>query len=101
MPSMRRVATAVLPRNALNAVRRFVGHSDEQWLRVVMNREIRQRPARLRVQELSVAEISGRNYAERRWRDYVSLSYPDFDLMADVPLPGPFDLVICEQVRTR
>jgi SAM-dependent methyltransferase len=48
---------------------------------------------------LSVAEISGANWEHLPWASRTQLDFPDFDLCAPPSdMPGPFDLVICEQV---
>src|SRR5918994_4538605 len=46
----------------------------------------------------SAAEISGESHADKPWREYTSLMYPDFDLCAPIEDRGRFDVVICEQV---
>jgi SAM-dependent methyltransferase len=46
----------------------------------------------------SAAEISGESHADKSWREYTSLMYPDFDLCAPIEDRGRFDVVICEQV---
>jgi len=44
-------------------------------------------------------EVSGGTWPELPWRSYRQLGFPEFDLCAPPdPLPGTFDLVICEQV---
>jgi hypothetical protein len=53
----------------------------------------------LKVNDLSAVEISGNRLQDLRWASYEALAYPDFDLTEPpVDLPGPFDVVICEQV---
>ena len=51
---------------------------------------------------VNVAEISPAPEAEWRaleWATYTTLEFPEFDLcQPPESLPGPFDLVICEQV---
>jgi SAM-dependent methyltransferase len=48
---------------------------------------------------LEVVEISGRNWSEMPWAGWTGLDFPGFDLCRPpARLPGPFDLVICEQV---
>lgn len=70
----------------------------EQWLRVVMNREVEALVRGLGPARLSVLEISG-NAWERPgfFRSYESAEYPEFDVCA-APLARQFDLVIAEQV---
>lgn len=47
---------------------------------------------------LSAAEISGDFHAQRGWKQFASLNYPDFDLIAPLTEERRFDIVICEQV---
>ena len=47
--------------------------------------------------DCSVLEVSGTAHADRGWKHYRSVQYPDFDLLAPEPI-GEFDVVICEQV---
>ncbi len=48
---------------------------------------------------LDVAEISGDLWTEMPWASRAQLDFPEFDLCSPPgQLPGPFDLVICEQV---
>jgi SAM-dependent methyltransferase len=70
----------------------------DQWQRVVMNRAIAEHLASLGPGDLSAAEISGDSHADRPWKQYTSLNYPEFDICAPVSDPGRFDVVICEQV---
>jgi len=71
----------------------------EGSLRVVMNADSRRVFEELKPPTLHVAEISGAFWKDLPWASRTQLSFPDFDL-CDPPaeLPGPFDLVICEQV---
>jgi hypothetical protein len=46
----------------------------------------------------SAVEISGSQHADRRWRSYMSLNYPEFDLCAPPRATQTFEVVICEQV---
>lgn len=49
--------------------------------------------------DLDVVEISGEFWGDEPWRSHTNLDFPEFDLCAPPEeLPGPFDLVICEQV---
>jgi SAM-dependent methyltransferase len=52
----------------------------------------------LDVAKMRAAEISGDSHANRGWKEYASLMYPDFDIGAPVEERGRFDVVICEQV---
>ena len=74
------------------------GSGADQWQRVVLNRAVEAHISSLGPERLSAAEISGNARAGAGWRDYVSLNYPEFDLVAPLTGQGPFDVVICEQV---
>jgi SAM-dependent methyltransferase len=55
--------------------------------------------AQLGPSNLDVAEVSGDLWASYPWRSRFQLNFPAFDLCDPPPeVPGPFDLVICEQV---
>jgi SAM-dependent methyltransferase len=71
---------------------------DEHWQRVVMNESIDDYIASLDPATRSAVEISGDSHAEKPWREYTSLNYPDFDLCEPLADQGEFDVVICEQV---
>jgi SAM-dependent methyltransferase len=70
----------------------------DQWQRTVLNRSVDQYLCALQPPTLTAAEISGNAHAGKRWRSYVSLNYPQFDLCAPLGDQGSFDVVICEQV---
>jgi SAM-dependent methyltransferase len=74
------------------------GSAAEQWQRVILNRAVEAHLASLRPERLSAVEISGDARGGAGWREYVSLNYPEFDLVAPLTGQGPFDVVICEQV---
>jgi SAM-dependent methyltransferase len=80
----------------------FKGEPDTaegQWLRAVMLPDTRAAFERLDPPSLSVVEVTGELWSEMPWGSYSRLDFPAFDLCAPPdPLPGPFDLVICEQV---
>jgi SAM-dependent methyltransferase len=84
-----RINRAVFPESA--------GASD-QWQRAVMNEEIAAHLARLGPSRLSAAEISGDSHANRGWKEFCSLNYPDFDLCAPITTSERYDVIICEQV---
>jgi SAM-dependent methyltransferase len=69
-----------------------------QWQRIVLNDSINAHLDSLGTEGLRAAEISGEAHAGRRWREYTTLPYPDFDLLDPIEQPGRFDVVICEQV---
>jgi SAM-dependent methyltransferase len=69
------------------------------WLRMAMLRDTQAMFEALDPPSLHVAEISGSNWTALPWGSRTQLDFPSFDLCRPPPeLPGPFDLVICEQV---
>jgi SAM-dependent methyltransferase len=70
------------------------------WSRIVMDREVDAFLGSLGPTSLTAVEISGEAHRDRQpWRSYLTLDYPAFDLCAPPePLPGRFDVVVCEQV---
>jgi SAM-dependent methyltransferase len=73
--------------------------AEGQWLRAVMLPDTRAAFEQLDPPSLRVVEVTGELWSEMPWREYNQLDFPAFDLCAPPdPLPGPFDLVICEQV---
>jgi SAM-dependent methyltransferase len=72
--------------------------ASEHWQRVVLNAAVDRHLASLDPSRCSAAEISGANHADKPWREYTSLDYPEFDLCAPLEQPARFDVVICEQV---
>ena len=70
----------------------------DQWQRVTMNEAIDAHITSLDPPTRSAAEISGDSHADKPWREYTSLMYPDFDLCAPITGQRRFDVVICEQV---
>ena len=70
----------------------------DQWQRVALNEAVDEHIASLDPSSRSAAEISGDSHADRPWREYTSLMYPDFDLCAPIADEHRFDVVICEQV---
>jgi SAM-dependent methyltransferase len=91
-----------LARNALDRVDGVLFPEAEgagdQWQRVVMNDAIAAHIAALDPPSLTAAEVSGDTHANRGWREFTSLNYPDFDVCAPVTIEDRFDVVICEQV---
>jgi SAM-dependent methyltransferase len=70
----------------------------KQWQRIVLNDSIDAYLESLGTEGLRAAEISGDAHAGRRWREYTTLPYPDFDLLEPIEEPGRYEVVICEQV---
>src|SRR4051794_1759352 len=70
----------------------------DQWQRVPLNAAVARYLDALGPSRLSAAEISGDAQAQRGWRRFVSLDYPEFDVCAPITVTERFDVVICEQV---
>jgi SAM-dependent methyltransferase len=70
----------------------------EHWQRIVLNDDVTAHLTAMGPEHLRAAEISGDTHAERGWKEYSSLMYPEFDLCEPIAEPGRFDVVICEQV---
>jgi SAM-dependent methyltransferase len=70
----------------------------DHWLRVIRNRAVDERIASLDPPARTAVEISGEIHATKPWKEYTSLSYPDFDLCAPLTEERRFDVVICEEV---
>jgi SAM-dependent methyltransferase len=70
----------------------------DQWQRVVLNAAIARRLDGLGPAALTAYEISGAAHANRGWRRFESLDFPEFDLCAPLAPREPADVVLCEQV---
>jgi SAM-dependent methyltransferase len=71
---------------------------NQQWARVVMNRECRAWVESLNPERLRVLEISGDEWKTLYpFREYKTTDYPAYDV-CEKPLPETFDLIIAEQV---
>jgi SAM-dependent methyltransferase len=70
----------------------------DQWQRVTLNRSVSEYLMSLDPRELRAAEISGNAQADKPWKEFVSLDYPEFDICAPLTERGRFDVVVCEQV---
>jgi SAM-dependent methyltransferase len=80
--------------------RRFYGNGtiEEQWQRIVLNRETLSIVESLKPGDLDVLEVSGDTWHDRvQFGSYRSVQYPDFDICGDT-LSDRFDLIIAEQV---
>src|SRR5436190_12858774 len=95
-----------LPRKAKDFIKSlpFIGiflqnaDSDDQWARIVMNRETRSLVRGLKPEKLDVLEISGTTWEENfPFNSYTVAEYPEFDVCQNV-LDRKFDLIIAEQV---
>jgi len=72
--------------------------SDQQWCRVVMDRETSRLVSLLDPTRLSVLEISGAAWRDKfPFKRYRSVGYPEYDVCSS-RLDESFDLVIAEQV---
>jgi SAM-dependent methyltransferase len=79
--------------------KRFQATPARGSLRKVMNADSHRVFEALNPSSLHVAEISGAYWTGLPWASREQLNFPEFDLCNPPPqLPGPFDLVICEQV---
>jgi SAM-dependent methyltransferase len=75
-----------------------LGANEEQWSRIVMNRETREMINSLQPSTLEVLEISGKRWGEwATFKDHKSVYYPEFDI-SETTLEETFDLIIAEQV---
>ncbi len=100
-----------LPTRILRRLRRYAceypltrpfiagGGPDDQWARIVQNERTLEMIRALAPERLSVLEISGDDWKRRFvFKEFLSLSYPDYDICSG-PVPGKtFDLVIAEHV---
>lgn len=86
-----------LARRAYDGLFRPHGTVDRQWCRLVMNEEISKTITALSPPDSAAVEISGSLHANRAWRSYERLSYPEFDLCSSKP-ERTYDIVLCEQV---
>jgi hypothetical protein len=73
--------------------------SRAQWLRAVMWADSRRTFEQLDPESLKAVEVSGKEWCFLPSGSSSTLDFPDFDLCSPPdPLPGPFDIVICEQI---
>jgi SAM-dependent methyltransferase len=68
------------------------------WQRAALNQAVDAHIASLDPTCAVAAEISGDTHADKPWKEYASLMYPQFDLCAPLEDSGRYDVVICEQV---
>jgi SAM-dependent methyltransferase len=93
-----RALPPVLRPTARFVLYRVLGHRDEQWCRVVMNRQTLELIERLGPRALDVLEIAGLRWQSLLpFHSYRSVGLPDYDV-CDTPLAGDFDLIVAEQV---
>jgi SAM-dependent methyltransferase len=79
-------------------VRPCLGIADQQWARVVMDRETDHLMRELDRSVLDAVEISGTKWRDFGFASYRSLDYAEYDLCARPFAPEAFDVVIAEQV---
>lgn len=71
---------------------------NEQWTRVVMDRETLKLIEAINPEKLDVLEISGDDWGRKLpFKSYESLHYPAFDICCSI-VPKKYDLIIAEQV---
>jgi hypothetical protein len=88
-----------LKRHLPSAVCRYIAQTYPRWNRAVLVPDARRTFEELGPESLSAAEVSGRAWHTLPWRLHTNLDFPEFDLCTpSESLPGPFDVVICEQV---
>lgn len=63
-----------------------------------MNREIDEFIHTLPISQMDALEISGWAHAQRGFRTYRAVQYPEFDVCTPAPLAPQVDVVFCEQV---
>jgi SAM-dependent methyltransferase len=74
-----------------------VGAREEEWARVVMNRETHALIGGLSPGHRRALEISGTNWQRLPFKSYRSVQYPECDICAS-PLDDTFDLILADQV---
>ncbi len=77
---------------------RHLGISNTQWARVEMDRRLEAFFDALDCASLSALEISGTKWADRGFKEYKSISFPEYDVCAGPYRPSAYDVVIAEQV---
>jgi hypothetical protein len=71
---------------------------DDQWCRLIMNRDIHELIEGLPPENFDAIEISGRLRGAYPWRSYTRTEFPEFDLCGPPPSHEAHSFVICEQV---
>ncbi len=76
----------------------LVGHTENSWERVVMNRETLEWVKALETEKMTALEISGKIWDGRvPFKSYKSIWYPEYDV-CEKPLAESYDIIIAEQV---
>lgn len=94
---LRRVAGGALRRLDAAAFPPAAG-AGEHWQRETMNVSVDAYIQALDPSRVDAAEVSGDLHAQRSWKSYVALDYPEFDVCAELTETRRFGVVICEQV---
>lgn len=96
---VRRVLGRIPGMNAVKSIiNRVTGAGDDQWCRIVLNRECLKIVQSLGPENLKTLEISGDLWGKRcKFKEYRSANYPEFDV-CERALDEQFDLIIAEQV---
>ena len=75
------------------------GGPNDQWARIVMNRETEALICSAGPEEKTALEISGQTWATRaKFKSFRSVSFPEYDICAGPLKHEKFDIVIAEQV---
>jgi SAM-dependent methyltransferase len=85
-------------RDLRRRVKPYLRVADQQWARVVMDRETDRLMRALDRSSLDAVEISGTKWRDFGFASYRSLDYAEYDLCARPFAPEAFDVVIAEQV---
>lgn len=94
-----KAALSAVPRTARPTIVSRLVEGESQWLRSVLTPDARRTFDSLVPSSLAVVEVSGETWKDLPWASHTGLSFPGFDLCEPPQeIPGPFDLVICEQV---
>jgi SAM-dependent methyltransferase len=95
---LQRWAKAVGETQTMRRLRnRLTGYGNDQWIRIVMDRETRHLVEELPYANLDALEISGDKWKPFGFRSYRAVHFPDYDVCA-APLGATFDVIIAEQV---
>lgn len=102
--ALRKTAARILRHPGMRWVRQWVGpfvesgDGTQQWLRVVMNREVEKLIHGLNPSVRSALEVSGTYWSRPGlFKSYRSVDFPEFDICGE-PLKERYDLIIAEQV---
>jgi SAM-dependent methyltransferase len=99
------LSTRLRPRRVVLALERRIratvyrdGGPTDQWIRIVMNRSIREHLNALKPEVCSAIEVSGTTHRDLPWQSYRPTRPKDLDVCAPPAELDEYDVVICEQV---